>query len=235
MAVEDSDRAQAEEQIAATFTLIGLTTSAQVLAALGNPPDAKRLPAGLLNDFAQSLQVALSPMLQAVYLSSARQLANVNKITDVVNWSAVNERAAAWAEGYSFELVKGINTTTRDKIARLVSQFFRTPAQDLQTLGARIGELFGRERGQMIATTEATRAAAQGELGLALEIKKEFGGQANVVSVWLTSRDEMVCPICAPLHGTRRGRGWTIPPPAHPRCRCALGTELIIKGINDGG
>lgn len=235
MALEDSERARVEEQISSTFALLGISLAPEVLRALGNPPDVKRLPANLLDDFAQALQVALGPMLQAAYLSSARQVANANRISAVVNWSAVNERAAVWAEQYSFELVKGINATTREKLGRLVSEFIRTPTQDLQQLGGKIAELFGRVRGQIIATTEATRAAAMGELGLIAEIKKEFGGAANVVSVWLTSRDEMVCPICGPLHGTRRGRGWSSPPPAHPRCRCALGSELIIKGINDGG
>jgi hypothetical protein len=53
-----------------------------------------------------------------------------------------------------------------------------------------------------------------------------------VVEIWLASQDELVCPICGPLHGKRRGQGWTEPPPAHPNCRCAVGTEFV--GVDHG-
>ena len=37
--------------------------------------------------------------------------------------------------------------------------------------------------------------------------------------VWVTRRDEKVCPVCGPRDG-RRYSGASNGPPAHPRCRC---------------
>jgi hypothetical protein len=44
---------------------------------------------------------------------------------------------------------------------------------------------------------------------------------------WRTAVDELVCPICGPLHQQRAKIGEAFPgniqnPPAHPNCRCAL-------------
>lgn len=47
--------------------------------------------------------------------------------------------------------------------------------------------------------------------------------------IWMTEEDARVCPICGPLHGSRRrvwGRIFPDGPPAHPRCRC----EIVYTG-----
>ena len=87
----------------------------------------------------------------------------------------------------------------------------------------------------MIAITEVTRAAAAGEEEIWDELH-DMG--VDMETIWLTSNDEVVCPICQPLNdrpadGREDGRpywigedGSHITLPAHPRCRCVEGNEL---------
>jgi hypothetical protein len=77
----------------------------------------------------------------------------------------------------------------------------------------------------MIAITEVTRAAAEGERATVREIAKEG---IKMVEVWQTKNDEIVCTICGPRHGKKVGDGWSRNdgPPAHPRCRCWINHEF---------
>jgi hypothetical protein len=104
-------------------------------------------------------------------------------------------------------------------------------------LGQLQGELekwYSPVRAQMIAVTETTRAAVEGELEVMREIEKDNG--ISMVAIWLTANDERVCAICNPMNGEKEaGRGGDgkpffihpesgarLRPPAHPRCRCGI-------------
>jgi SPP1 gp7 family putative phage head morphogenesis protein len=88
-------------------------------------------------------------------------------------------------------------------------------------LRGRLGRIYSPVRAEMIAVTEVTRAAAEGERATVREIEKEG---IRMVEVWQTNNDSLVCPICGPRHGKKVGDGWSKNdgPPAHPRCRCWL-------------
>ena len=91
----------------------------------------------------------------------------------------------------------------------------------------------------MIAETETTRAAAEGQLINIREIEKTG---VQTVTVWHTAADERVCPICEPLNGKPEdgksaGRPYWLHPTlgvipmdaAHVRCRCGWGTTFPKK------
>lgn len=230
-------RAQFESSLAQALAEAWAGRADDVLAALGDPPDFARLPADLWAQFDEETRAAVEPLLIDARLQSADALAKSAGVSGAINWSLVNERAAAAARSYAFNLVRGITETTRDTLQRQVASFIEMPEQDLQALGEQVGRTFGPVRGEMIATTEVTRAAAQGERDLLAEIRN-LDPQAMVAQVWQTSNDESVCPICAPLNGVRRGpTGYQHPdtgeiydaPPAHPRCRCAVATQLVTS------
>ena len=53
---------------------------------------------------------------------------------------------------------------------------------------------------------------------------------------WNTAVDELVCPICGPLHNVVVGINETFPggyqnPPAHPNCRCGL--TPVVEGAEE--
>lgn len=195
---------------------------ATIQAASGAPPASAGVWAGL----SAAVLKEIAPVLAEAYLQSARQLGGRYDAVVSVNYDIVNQRAADWARQYGGQLVRGVTATTRERVGALVDEFFNAPEVDLQALGARLGELFNPARGDMIAVTEVTRASAQGELGLFAEIKRD-NPSARIVQVWLTSQDELVCPVCGPRHGQRIASQNDMPP-AHPRCRCAVGTELVL-------
>lgn len=104
------------------------------------------------------------------------------------------------------------NYLTNDEIARLISD---------DVVG------ISQTRAEIIVQTEVARVIST----VQLETFKRNGFKEKE---WLTSRDERVCPICGPLHGTRisiddafSSEGLTEDgPPIHPRCRCDL-VEVI--------
>jgi HK97 family phage portal protein len=124
--------------------------------------------------------------------------------------------AARWAKDYSYELVRGINDTTRKQLQEIFTRS-RAESWSREQIVDRIARIFGQVRAEMIAATELTRAYSQGN-----EIARQIIADAGVelVHVWRTANDERVCPICGPRDGREQGDGWDNRPPAHINCRC---------------
>ena len=89
-------------------------------------------------------------------------------------------------------------------------------------------------RVQMIARTELLRAANLGALAIYKANRDVLKGWE-----WLTSVDDRVCIICAPLDGvvftfddepsdSSVSPQGSVPPPAHPQCRCT-----VVPALND--
>ena len=135
---------------------------------------------------------------------------------------AINRRATQWAQSYTYDMVRGINDTTRRAISDAVSAYTQTPGMTVDDVAALLEPTFGQRRAQAIATTEITRAYSQA----ATITQQEVAAQGLVtLRQWVTWRDDRVCPICGPLHNTFEDV-WQIEqpagPPAHVNCRCWL-------------
>lgn len=191
-----------------------------VMEAFGNSPDIDDLD----DDFWDAQRVALSavlfPALQQIYMNTATAQAEATPIGADIG--ELNNDAAEWARNYTFDLVSGLNATTQSVLQKQVAAFF----DDGLTIGQlrdNLTSAFGPVRADMIATTEVTRAAVEGEMGTVEQLR---GEGAEMEATWVTSMDERVCPICQPRDGRKQGDGWEDPPPAHPRCRCWLNWEF---------
>ena len=196
----------------------------QLLEILGDPPDINNVSPSFWTESGEVLQAALARNFQGIYVAAAQQILDAQPIG--VDWGIVNQNAANWARRYSFDLVSGITDTTRNAISDAVAAFFERQ-QTIGDLRAVLSEIYGPVRADMIAATEVTRAAVQGELGVVQELERQG---VQMQAIWETNVDERVCPICAPLQGTTRDRwGLAYPsgPPAHVRCRCWLNHEFV--------
>jgi len=144
-----------------------------------------------------------------------------------VDWALVNEAARDWAHQYSFDLVRGLNDTNRRVLQKEVSRWAES-GEPLAALNKRLEPYFGKERAKLLASTETTRAYAEGNM--------EAWKQSGVVEKkrWNTVNDDRVCPLCSPLHRQEAPLNeafsdGTMNPPRHPRC-ILPGNEVVTLG-----
>jgi SPP1 gp7 family putative phage head morphogenesis protein len=189
-----------------------------LIEQLGDPPNLNNVSQAWY-DSLDEVEVPLVDVLEAIYLDSAKMLLDTQRIG--TDWGLVNARAVEWARQYGFGLVKDINTTTRRDLQSIIPGFFEESGRTIGDLKAALSGTFGPVRAEMIAITETTRAASEGQVWLEDELRKD--GIATY-RVWQTNKDEQVCPICSPRDGKRITDGNL--PPAHPRCRCWWNLEV---------
>lgn len=157
---------------------------------------------------------------------SVRQFENVGFGFD---YTLANENARDWALRYTDDLLAQLGTTTARIVGQSVARWINN-GEPLQALVRDLRPAFGAQRAKLIASTEVTRAYAQGS--------KEAYVASGVVKklVWQASMDERVCIYCGSLHGKVVGieesfdgalpadlqektRPFALPP-AHVGCRC---------------
>ena len=150
--------------------------------------------------------------------TSTEQSKQIDGLT--VDWELANAGAAEWARLYGSNLVNNITGTTLSRLQNEIAGFIEN-GENMGQLTARLEPLFGPERADLIASTEVTRAFAEGNMTAWRE--------SGIIQrrEWRTSNDEIVCLICGPLNGKITGLDEPFPggvdsPPAHPRCRCWL-------------
>ena len=131
--------------------------------------------------------------------------------------SVVQDYADNWAQRWVNELATDLTQTTRQQVDRYIREYMADPSGGITSLTDRLAKIVSPSRADMIASTEITRSAYEGEAFIVRQLQNEG---VKLEAVWFTALDERVCPVCAPRHNVMKGKGWELPPPAHPRCRC---------------
>ncbi len=241
------NRDELEAKIAKLLGKYNRQELAKLVELMENHPTLANVPAEFWNKSQRELVKVLMPFSEVVYLEAAGRI--LEDIPIGVDWGLVNSAAADWARSYSTLLAGQINTTSRgliaDSLRNSIASFFEEGLTvgelearlladpDLMQLFTgdvrdRLGRLvYGPNRAAVIARTEVTRAAVEGERGVVAELRREG---VNMVEIWETRNDELVCWICGPRHGKAEGTNWTRDqgPPAHPNCRCGTRHELPV-------
>ncbi len=142
-----------------------------------------------------------------------------------VDWSLANPDVARWARSYSALLVTKINDTTWRGLKDALAEWVMSKETYGQLVKRFEVLLDDPMRADLVASTEATRAYAQGNKIMWQTAQTEYG--ITVERMWGTAEDEVVCPICGGLNGQVVGLdepfkldGDEYDFPAHPRCRC---------------
>lgn len=184
--------------------------------ALLREEDLTEIPLDVWDQLASELQRAIRPQLETAYIEAAQELSG--GIGFGVDEMALASAAQKWAATYSFDLVTGINATSKERLAGVLTDFFAAPMSN-RDLQEKLAAIYGPRRANTIAITEVTRAAAEGQAWIARQL-----GAAGVsmIAIWETRLDEFVCPVCGPRHDTAQGTVWFMLPPAHPNCRCGV-------------
>lgn len=142
-------------------------------------------------------------------------------------YSAVRE----YAEEYRFNLIRGINDTTRVQTIAAIDEWLDS-GKPLSKLEDALVPIFGESRAEKIAVTETTRLFARGN-----QAAWESTGLVSSVT-WMTANDDRVCDVCDGLDGSIIGVGdIDAMPPLHVNCRCYLqpvfDDKAFDKAIDD--
>ena len=181
------------------------------------------------------LQAQVLEMIQAIYdQAHVSAKAEVDALGLKTAWDIFDAAAREQALAYGYDLIKQVNTSTRQQIGKAIARWIETPA-DFDALVEDIWKLVPenpfpnmRDRARTIAQTETTRVYAMSRLG-------SFNAAGLKRQRWRTAMDELVCPMCGPLGLANEGEGavgqagvFADPttgeqvgiPPRHVGCRC---------------
>jgi len=229
--------------------ILGVVDSAE-----GNPTQAE------LNRFWAGEDELLWQSVRGSILDIASERATVATIQAgaVDAWKQVNEAVLNYTDDYytnadieAVGSIPNLNITSRTRFASAFQDWQRGELdiqgrtatgelrQGLDALITALEPTFGVSRAQTIGVTETSRIFADSERQAA--IANPFVTHL----LWLTSQDELVCPICGPLANTVVGKeqdGFQIQvgfgfPPAHVNCRCSI-TQLTgpaLDALRDDG
>lgn len=147
-----------------------------------------------------------------------------------ISWEGFAEEAFAFVSEYGFDLIRNIDNTTRQQIASVMQRAIDENWTRDQ-IQAALGEILFDTNTPNDRIESRAKTISNTELGRAFNAGAE--NRWNVAgftrAVWQTVRDQLVCPICRPLHGQvyelstgiySQRLGKNIKHIAHPECRC---------------
>ena len=190
----------------------------KLLNYLGDLPNLANVPAEYWQGGWNDIQKDVEPILVDTYIDAAMDLADGIGIG--IDWGLANNTAANWARTNLSDLLQKMFQTTYEGVNETVPRFF-TENRTIEDLTRHLERWHSPRRAELIATTETTRAGVEGERAAVEQMTKETG--IELVPIWLTANDEMVCPVCGPRHKKPITDG--VFPPLHPRCRCGAAYE----------
>jgi len=191
----------------------------RLMGYLGNPPLLTNVPYDYWQNGWRAIAKDVEPILMDIYLAQAEGM--MLEIGIGVDWGMVNTAAADWSRRHGESVLKELFNTTYEGVSRTIPRYYEED-WSISELSTALERWHSPIRAEMIAITETTRASVEGERALVERLMKESG--IRMIPIWLTAKDERVCPICSPKHGKEITDGKF--PPAHPRCRCNVGWDL---------
>ena len=78
------------------------------------------------------------------------------------DYTMANRAAAEWVDRYTFDLVRGITETTRDRTRTAIREWINN-GDPLSELRKELTPIYGRQRAELIVSTEVTRGYAEGQ------------------------------------------------------------------------
>jgi len=161
--------------------------------------------------------------LNDIYVDRAVQFSNSAGDAIPIKPNDIATAATQWAKEYGYTLIQGLVSTTEKIVQSAIAYSMGNEGATLGRVMEMLEPAFGRQRAMAIAVTETTRANAQAMRGLQEHYAASY--QVLMTRVWQTNRDELVCPVCGPLHN-KPEKYWSdrFPDgaPAHPYCRCGI-------------
>ena len=166
-----ANRQEREAHLARALSRLGSAQRRQLLALLGDPPKLENLPPQYWDGMHQEFVSLLTPELEGIFVDSAKLMLEGTPSIGV-DWSLINRDAADWARGHwtlggggttqwSYPMGLAVQFTERRKqeLGRLIPAYFEE-AWTMGQLREKMDVLFGPIWGEMVASTEVTRASS---------------------------------------------------------------------------
>jgi hypothetical protein len=184
---------------------------------------------------------AIRELISQAFVDGVPPAKAARAIRDQVGLTRFQERAVR-------NLAREMERRKRGIVRRAGKQFGpRVPrggysSVQIQAATKRYGERLLRDRALNIARTETIAAANEGQRQLWLQARKAGAIPGFLVKEWIITPDSNLCPVCRGMIGQQReldkpfntGRfGPVQRPPAHPKCRCAMGLARPKKAKAD--
>ena len=196
-----------------------------------------------MNDRGVAFHGIIGEILNGIYADgmvigqqSARAIIGQTSTVDWGNWSPGDLQAAYEVLGVNGgaglqRMLDDAGVTINSISASRMDSFANKLAEALQ--GGWSEDRLARELASVISDSNWATVVAGTELTRAVSYSTllTYQSQGVTKSIWLTAQDQRVCPICRDNNGESRSVGQDFPsgdsqPPAHPRCRCALGPDI---------
>lgn len=213
--MELANRDELEAEFALTVARLTAKRRKELEELLGTPPDITRVPEQFWIDAEADLRREMLLMLLLISSASYRQhgglvAQDTESPEPLLQWAldTANGKSTQWRE------------TSQEWLRKSADDWTSNPdsVTDDVIRDATL-KIFGPKRAARIAIDETTRAQHEGG---AYAVSTTVGLSSN--DTWFTRDDGHVCPICTPLHETKRsywGRFFPGgPPDPHPGCRC---------------
>ena len=217
--MEVLNRDELERKLARVISKNQRAQLEKLMSLLGNPPNIYNIPETYWSTGWKELSKEVEPVLMDIFIQQAGTL--MDDVAIGVDWGLVNTAAANWASTHSQAILKKLFDVTYEGLTETIPQFYEQ-GWTLGDLQSALERWYSPRRAEMIAITETTRAAVEGEKALVELLKEESG--IEMIPIWKTSKDERVCPLCGPRADKPITDG--IYPPLHPRCRCEVSYEF---------
>lgn len=190
-----------------------------------NAGRARRLPPGLLAAFRNDVAEAVQTTIAGVHSEAAQRIA------EQLGYGVSTDEAVARADQYARDRAAEIGTAIAERLDTQTQEALALAAtvtvglvasEEARALVTRALEtVTGAGRAETIAATEVTTANTAGELARVDDVERRTG--MAIMAVWVTERDDRVCPRCEAMDGAPR-QAWKGDaehgPPLHPSCRC---------------
>lgn len=227
MPISDERRRELESALARDVAQFNSRTRRRILELIGDPPNLDNLTPEVYREIATELQQVLQTPLERTFIEASSAMMASSGFTGV-SVDVINQGAVEWARNYVPRIAGDMVDYRREVVQKDIVRFFEGEI-DRAGLTERVGRLYSPAKAEQIAVTETTRAANEGQKPVIDELSSQG---VTMRGVWQTGRDELVCPICAPLDGKRsettgsnvRFDGMGLPP-AHVNCRCVVSFE----------
>jgi SPP1 gp7 family putative phage head morphogenesis protein len=158
-------------------------------------------------------------------------------LSDPLNMELVDDEIMDFMRSYHLDTFAKISLTTILWATAVIKAWREDGSGSLDELRTALKDVvLSKNRAEMIAISEVTRLFAMGN-------ELVWAAAGLMIKIWETAKDELVCPVCAPLDGqyvffAMNFAGGIRNPPAHPRCRCrirpALFESLIVSQLIRG-